>query len=63
MNVETIETMSHLVKSTEKSTSPTEGRNLSCRKKKTKQETVRDRGRVHARKIGGWDGRKNLFVE
>ena len=62
MNVETIETMSHLVKSTEKSTSPTEGRNLSCRKKK-KQETVRDRGRVRARKIEGWDGRKNLFVE
>ena len=62
MNVETIETMSHLVKSTEKSTSPTEWRNLSCRKKK-KQETVRDRGRVRARKIEGWDGRKNLFVE
>ena len=61
MNVETIETMSHLVKSTEKSTSPTEGRNLSCREKK--HETVRDRGRVRARKIGGWDGRKNLFVE
>ena len=61
MNVETIETMSHLVKSTEKSTSPTEGRNLSCRKKK--QETVRDRGRVRARKIEGSDGRKNLFVE
>ena len=63
MNVETIETISHLVKSTEKSTSPTEGRNLSCREKKKKQETVRDRGRVRARKIGGWDGRKNLFVE
>ena len=63
MNVETIETMSHLVKSTEKSTSPTEGRNLSCRKKKKKKETVRDRGRVRARKIEGWDGRKNLFVE
>ena len=62
MNVETIETMSHLVKSTEKSTSPTKGRNLSWRKKK-KQETVRDRGRVRARKIEGWDGRKNLFVE
>ena len=61
MNVETIETMSHLVKSTEKSTSPTEGRNLSCREKKT--GTVRDRGRVRARKIGGWYGRKNLFVE
>lgn len=63
MNVETIETMSHLVKSTEKSTSPTEGRNLSFREKKKKQETVRDRGRVRARKIEGWDGRKNLFVE
>ena len=56
MNVETIETMSHLVNSTEKSTSPTEGRNLSCWKKTNKQETVRDRGRVHARKRGlGWE--------
>ena len=52
MNVETIETMSHLVKSTEKSTSPTEGRNLSCRKKKNKKqseiegECVRERSGV-----------------